>query len=1765
MVLAQDLEPPLDTRDQLLPFERLAWENFERLCLRLALERGILDHTVDHAGGDHATGRMSAQQAQRQGRLYGTKGQDQQGIDLYVRLPVDSATGEAAGVPRYLSLQSRRIASLTAAGLKRAVNAFLKGKWAAVSDVFVYATSLSAVRTQLADEITRQTERLLACGVRFEVWDAEWLSNELKPATRHVLVDDFFGRAWVQRFYGPEAAQILGTRLDAGQVGEFREKLGGFYRALFRIADPGTAALQRPDAQRLELRDRFVLPDVLALAGGDELSAGWVLRSETDPQPPVQDLGPAEDVYSPVDAGSARSAYATARSHRGRPAGWLSGLGAASGSVSVAGAARVGADAWFTSGDRFMLVGGPGSGKSTFLRFAVLDLFSDEPSMPVWTERFGGRLPVWLPFHFLTRRRQKHDGGAASIEATLRAWLEQHDSGPLWPLLEKALADDRLLLVVDGLDEWVDEPVGRSAAMALEVYLAARNTPAVVSSRPYGLTRLGLSGPWSRADLAPLSPAQQRRLAQLWFRAAGQGDTAATAGSSQARLEQGVDAVEAAAVEAFIEEMQGLPELRSLAQVPLFLLLLVGLRLAGVQLPTRRFDVYERVVDQLLREHPARRAAAASAVADYTSMPQDDVRQVLAFVAYQHQSRGELGTVPESAVRRDVIAALQAPDHLAMDQQSAAGQARPFVEIAEGQLGVLVRQGPRELSFLHRVLLEQLAAEHAADHLTAAELGELFAARAGDPRWKDVLLAILWRFRQPQTVSELTAVLAEKAEDETAAALGVRELLAEVAFGSYRLPAPEAVRLARRTLDAIETHSFLPHRARLLSAAVPGIEHPAAGALLRERLARWTLARLPLSASDLSSLDGLPQDDPTDAVVLPVLLAALGEREPATAQAAAVAIAARYTAGERREQVRVSLVDAVRRSGTAQHAAMALAALVLGWHADEHVQRLVAVARRQRSGPMRIMGLIASRGLLPELLGAAEHDHRLQPDNAAQALTRDDLDWLAHQLDVEELHQRAWVSYTAAGLTAGAADVPARSADLRDRCLRIVDKESRERGNRAVAWAVLMRSYARDPSVIAFVHRSLAEDLSGLRFLGLGQMVHAYLGDPDIAKAIEDALSRRPDERVLMEQELHTLALIDQGPVMREALLASLAGRGFPHWAADALARHWGDDPVVMQALREVLDGAPETASTVSVVAVRVLGAQAAYARLLEMLRYIPATGIRPRYDMVVHALLEACRELGQTSGPEAEHVAQECLNVLDPNAMWEARTDAAVVAVLPRTAAARDRAEQMLAGPYPPMAVLLNAYGQDPALGAKALETINATARPLPAVLRLHLCGLLENLTPPNALVRDLTRGWPDETDDLVRSAACAAYHTHLLHARRRGTDETGEWDAALDLIRREAVKPAWENSGRRRSAWLAALVLDQIGILDGLYERDQQQESTVVLGDPITAPDERLLNAIATAWPQLRAHFGDRLLTRLSGHFLHSNGDDAWEFLAMVAERNPMLNRELSDAVAADPMLLQHEGVLAWYARTHHGQPDLPATLARHLHDGGQNLRSLAGLLLGRPEALGVTPEAVSDALGAELQFDSGFWAPYMSPAVEALADAAPGDDRVRRCWAAAVARREQGRLEMARRTYYPLAYAAVPVEAFIAQLHRDIDRNAELGGTFHEPQLAAAITRRLGRDAEARKLLQEDIRASDTTDATAAQLAALMVSAHNLDTKTARNLAERLQRQLAAETPDTVHDCLSGGDLPVPLLLLGVLSGIAGATDSTADALALKTTFA
>jgi hypothetical protein len=83
----------------------------------------------------------------------------------------------------------------------------------------------------------------------------------------------------------------------------------------------------------------------------------------------------------------------------------------------------------------------------------IHSLLSDGTRFPALAKSWGQRLPLLLPFGFLTRHFI--DNQTPTVEGALNGWLKVLGArNDVLTLLEEMLADERLLLLVDGLDEW---------------------------------------------------------------------------------------------------------------------------------------------------------------------------------------------------------------------------------------------------------------------------------------------------------------------------------------------------------------------------------------------------------------------------------------------------------------------------------------------------------------------------------------------------------------------------------------------------------------------------------------------------------------------------------------------------------------------------------------------------------------------------------------------------------------------------------------------------------------------------------------------------------------------------------------------------------------------------------------------------------------------------------------------------------------------------------------------------------------------------------------------------------------------------------------------------------------------------------------------------------------------------------------------------------------------------------------------------------------
>lgn len=400
--------------------------------------------------------------------------------------------------------------------------------------------------------------------ITFAVWDATYLATRLKQESK--LVDDFFGRHYAMAFCGEEAAAALKERLDAHQVIEYRTKLRHLYQSIFNKHDPGIPVRPQLGGAEIPLAERYVIVDV-------------VVENVTC-------VAPQPEAAAERAAKNAEPSFAT--ENRGTT------IRSASGKTRRY-TAKMPMDAWLSQSDLSIILGIPGSGKSALLRFLALDLLSEAPSLPRVRAHWSSLLPVWIPFAYWTKLVAA--GPASSLIDSLRSWFHELDEDELWPLVERAMGDERLLLPVDGWDEWTSEDAGRIASQRLQVFIESRHVAAVIVSRPYGFQRIPVHGlGWQLAEIAQLSDGQRKELCSKWMyihEARGDQPThSATAERASRAANQ---------TQKFIDEIERSMDLDELSRVPLLLLLLLYLHIEGATLPHRRFQAYEYLIDHLLK------------------------------------------------------------------------------------------------------------------------------------------------------------------------------------------------------------------------------------------------------------------------------------------------------------------------------------------------------------------------------------------------------------------------------------------------------------------------------------------------------------------------------------------------------------------------------------------------------------------------------------------------------------------------------------------------------------------------------------------------------------------------------------------------------------------------------------------------------------------------------------------------------------------------------------------------------------------------------------------------------------------------------------------------------------------------------------------------------------------------------------------------------------------------------------------------------------
>lgn len=1677
-------DPPVQTRPALLPVGELTPENAERLFTRLLEIEAHIERAT----------------------LFGLPGQAQAGIDVYARA-IPSLELTATVVRSFVALQSRRVKNLTAASITSAVTDFLAGEWADRCSRFYYATSSSLRDTKLDAAVRSARATLAEQGIEFEPWGAEELAARLRDEPR--LVDDFFGRAWVTAFCGEDRAAELSRRITPEQARAARTALGGLYRAAFRSqgASPTVTGTHAHGLSYLILDTHLVNKDTLARTTSEE-------PEMAEPSVSIQSL----EEY----AGTPR--MMRRRVHRPPGRDLVRSVDTDR--------ARTPVDEWTESARLRLLVGAPGSGKSSFLMFAAADILAAEPQSAALQRAHGGDLPLWLPFGFLCRHLE--GSTTNSVVSAIQAWVTQQGGPSAWDLTEPALDDERAILLVDGVDEWNDPASAEYVLGLIESFVSQRRIGAILTARPYAVDRLNWVEPWAKAVLAPLTHNQQ---VELITRVLSESDTI------------DMDATSNPHAASFLAELSQIPALSPLLGTPLFLGLLAK-SWRGESLPPQRFHLFSALVQLLVDKHPQMRRRASSAAGSEFSTA--DMLTVLRGVAYQARIEGGSTIRSRQEMERRFRDELRRDDGLAYPVADAARVAAAVLSQAEDEYGLLVPQGVGMVGFLHRVLLDQLAGEHLATLPPDEQQGAL-TTRAGDPTWRDVLIAGLTTQVNAHINGSLLTGLSEHPDVDP---VDKYELIAEAIAADVAIITSMQSQWVTEIIGRVNEHIDSAHRATLIASLVSMTKHASLRPLLLTTFTRWLNAAHPEPTSPLWMLrDAAVAEDG----VLPALLWGLRHEDEAVQLNAAHAIAIRYAADS---MVGARIETSIRDGAKAIDQAFALLSLGTGWPDWPQLPALLEWARAQITPELRVCAL----HLLREAAGG-QFDH----------VSAAEKQWFGGFLRHDELRPREHWKDLAIPFVQHALSEHPKAAGF---VLETLSGNGKTGGDPSMAWLLACTTFSGDDAIKNWVANELEHpDRNGLILHSLALIPESWRADPAFVQSAAATIREEASKPAFSDGVIALAESLPDDETL-DALLPALDSWR-PVRAGTALLRRFGERPEVRAVLEERLHGPLESAAPLAPLALEALGSAEGIRVLVALLRSSADEGDREARVVVAMAVADAWVQFARTpEDPETAAILREydsdelatlCTAVGTGHLTWHVDS---IIAAWPEHEAVVAFALQALRHPRhlssgihdPAAPAIVRAYGDRvDATANMMMDAVLDQLAYLPPQLREVLVDALtrSDLTP--ATLRDLLGNWSEDPDVWVQRIALTGLIRRVERyrispsAEHTQTEESTNWLRRLVQAELCGYGPALED--RRQTGWVGMLLLGDLGLHDGLLETiGEPTRPGVHLQHIFGGVDRELVDLLNANWDDVSAHFGDELFTILSA----ANARDVRENarasvlsqLSTSTSPHPAVSELIRAESDANSQFRNTVEYLLWSHRS--GRRDLDLFVACLTSAGSSTARwgtdEIYDLLVDS-DSWQISADTLRDALTQKPEFDA-------DPKLRALfCELFPTDERSRTMFADLEAwfrtDSPRGRREWIDTLAVAVRSSPASVLPVVAERahHQIMLRDA--ADLF--PQLTGPLLRRLRHDPDGAFALRsaiEDPSSMDTSTPIWAQtpegertrdsaidtqrsylLAVVLDHAGLLDANTAA-----MARDLLTTNPDVVvHDPFTGAERPAHAALV------------------------
>ncbi len=412
-----------------------------------------------------------------------------------------------------------------------------------------------------------------------------------------------------------------------------------------------------------------------------------------------------------------------------------------------------------------VLLGDPGSGKSTFLRYLAwalarrgLDQPSDHVGLFGW-ENENLVLPIILPLRTLAGGLAEYDEKnlEMAVYTALRDELQRFNIGRESELLSESLHHRKVLLLFDGLDEVPTNAVSRVAdrltvLRAIRSFVEIYNVPAVMTCRARAFDdSLQSTLGWHVETIAPFTLGQIRHFVPAWY---GELVDSGQIEREQAkRLEQKL-----------ISAIVGNKKLQEMACTPLLLTMMVLVMYNKNDLPRDRPQLYEGILELLLGQwDKVREGQSLSEAIGQPDWGSDRIRLVLDQLSYQAHlavsSSDGRGRLARSAVRDALIKFFETARLL-----NPWESARCCLEYFEQRSGLLIPDEDDTYVFTHLTLQEHCVGRYMLSDRRAAHLVMMHRA---DDRWREPIFLGLGVIQQtkPELIDRILVDLIDRKEN----------------------------------------------------------------------------------------------------------------------------------------------------------------------------------------------------------------------------------------------------------------------------------------------------------------------------------------------------------------------------------------------------------------------------------------------------------------------------------------------------------------------------------------------------------------------------------------------------------------------------------------------------------------------------------------------------------------------------------------------------------------------------------------------------------------------------------------------------------------------------------------------------------------------------------------------------------------------------------------------------------------------------------------